>query len=291
MREQLVRRSRRRAGRGSSRELRSSRRRAPAGGVLVDEAELGGRDDMTEQGLGHDWGLSDEVLSRRPGGAIGASVVPRSGQVTQITRRRLLPVSRACVRQRVNPERPLTGVPDVALVAPPHAPGRRRRPRASGCVRRGHRQRPQPDRRSRVRRRPEPVESAPSTDAAGSVDSPTSRRRQRDARAAQRRAARGRAGTRAAVARAVHERLPADRRAAPGAGLVLAAVDGERAREVPALPVDVDVQRVEGRPARGERLAQHVADAARAGRRPPARVSSSVGRAPCSRARQSASSA
>ena len=46
-----------------------------------------------------------------------------------------------------------------------------------------------------------------------------------------------------------------------GHGRSRLAVDGEEAGEVAALPVDVDVERVEGRAALGQRLPQHVADA------------------------------
>src|SRR4051812_34345763 len=63
---------------------------------------------------------------------------------------------------------------------------------------------------------------------------------------------------RAAVAGAVHERLPADRRPAPGAGPVALAVHRQEPREVAALSVDVDVQGVEGRAALREGLPQHV---------------------------------
>ena len=73
--------------------------------------------------------------------------------------------------------------------------------------------------------------------------------------------ARPRLALRAAVARPVHERLPPDRRPAPRAGPVGLAVDGEEAREVAALPVDVDVEGVEGGAALRQRLPQHVADA------------------------------
>src|SRR4051794_903995 len=57
---------------------------------------------------------------------------------------------------------------------------------------------------------------------------------------------RGRLADRAEVGRTVHERDPPDRRTAAAAGLGLAAVDLQRTVEVAALPVDVDVERVEG---------------------------------------------
>src|SRR5690606_13567420 len=57
---------------------------------------------------------------------------------------------------------------------------------------------------------------------------------------------------------AAHERLPAHERPAAPAGLPGPAVGVERAGEPAAGPLDVDVQRVEGRAARGERLAHDV---------------------------------
>src|ERR1700712_3208153 len=56
----------------------------------------------------------------------------------------------------------------------------------------------------------------------------------------------------------VHEGDPADRRTASQAGLTLAPVGLQRALEVAALPVDVDVERVEGGPALSARLEHHL---------------------------------
>src|SRR5262249_26552024 len=61
---------------------------------------------------------------------------------------------------------------------------------------------------------------------------------------------------RATVGRTVHERVPADRRAAPAAGLSGAAIGLQGPPEVPALPVHVDVEAVKGRAAGLERLHQ-----------------------------------
>ena len=95
---------------------------------------------------------------------------------------------------------------------------------------------------------------------------------------------------RAGVGGAVHERLPADRRAAARAGLALPPVDGQRPVEVAALAVDVDVERVEAVPPRprASRITSRTWPSSSPRR---AGSASSVGRAPCSRARHSASSA
>src|SRR5687767_6130250 len=60
--------------------------------------------------------------------------------------------------------------------------------------------------------------------------------------------------------RAVHERVTPDRGAAATTGLPLLPVHRERALEVAALAVDVDVERVERRAALGQRLDHHRAD-------------------------------
>src|SRR5438270_13939548 len=60
----------------------------------------------------------------------------------------------------------------------------------------------------------------------------------------------------ATVGRAVHERVPPDWRAAPAAGLPGPAVGFQGPLEVPALPVHVNVEAVEGRAADLERLSQ-----------------------------------
>ena len=75
----------------------------------------------------------------------------------------------------------------------------------------------------------------------------------------------------------VRERLPHDRRAAPGARLALAPVDVQRALEVPAGAVDVDVERVEARAARRQRVAHDVGGGVSSSRTS-ARSSVSVGR-------------
>src|SRR5262245_47622007 len=60
---------------------------------------------------------------------------------------------------------------------------------------------------------------------------------------------RTRLATRAEVRRAIHERRAPDRRGAPGAWPALPAVDLQRAVEIAALTVDVDVKRIERRAA------------------------------------------
>src|SRR5947208_14092835 len=55
--------------------------------------------------------------------------------------------------------------------------------------------------------------------------------------------------SRAVERRTVHELLPAHHRAAAPAGFAVAAVGVQRPVEVPRLAVDVDIQRVERRPA------------------------------------------
>src|SRR5690606_31436619 len=74
------------------------------------------------------------------------------------------------------------------------------------------------------------------------------------------RVTRFRLAPRTTVRRAVHERLPPDRRAAAGTRAVPAPVGVEAAFEVAALPVDVHVEAVEGRPALGQRRDHHLAD-------------------------------
>src|ERR1700759_4039314 len=64
----------------------------------------------------------------------------------------------------------------------------------------------------------------------------------------------------AAVRRAVHERVAADRGAAAGARLAFAAVDVQRAVEVAAFTVDVDVKRGKRGAARLECLCEYLAD-------------------------------
>src|SRR5688500_606020 len=68
---------------------------------------------------------------------------------------------------------------------------------------------------------------------------------------------RGPWATRAEVGRPVHEGDPPDRRAAAPARLALLAVGIQRAVEVARLPVDVDVEGVEGRATLGQRLPHH----------------------------------
>src|SRR6478752_8083452 len=68
----------------------------------------------------------------------------------------------------------------------------------------------------------------------------------------------GRLADRAEERRTVHEDDPADRRTAAGAGLALAAVGLQGAVEVPALAVDVDVERVERGAALSQRLLHHL---------------------------------
>src|SRR5689334_19092623 len=57
--------------------------------------------------------------------------------------------------------------------------------------------------------------------------------------------------------RAVHELLPPHDRTTPAARLTLAAVGVQRSLEVARFAVDVDVQRVERRPALAQRLGHH----------------------------------
>src|SRR5690606_26018935 len=88
-------------------------------------------------------------------------------------------------------------------------------------------------------------------------------------------AARAKLAARAGVRGAVGERLPPDRRATPPARQALPAVHVQRPVEPAALTVDVDVERVERRPAGLDRLGEHVAYVAEqpASRRPGERVS------------------
>src|SRR5205085_7235042 len=77
-----------------------------------------------------------------------------------------------------------------------------------------------------------------------------------------------RLAARAAERGPVHEMLAADRRAAAPARFAGPAVRVERPVEVTALPVDVDVQRVEAGPAGSDGFAEHVAHV---GEQPPYR--------------------
>src|SRR6266545_2646307 len=67
---------------------------------------------------------------------------------------------------------------------------------------------------------------------------------------------------RAEIARSVRERDLADRRATTGTRLASSSVDVQRAVEVAALAVDVDVERVEKRAAHADRVGEHRPDLA-----------------------------